>query len=209
MPESIIIELAGLPAAGKTSAAELLSARLRDRRVTCEVIEEAAQHNPLQALKCEWPFNVWSSCHMLMRLLEVQAADSAQVIIVDRGLLDAQCWMLWFKQRREIDAETYAALRTFLRAPAWAASTSVVVELQVGFETALERRSGDTGRIFNSRTFRDLSRAYELTCLDQGALHPKTELIRIDTNGLPLAKVVERIENLLPERLPCLPPTPV
>lgn len=207
MTEPLIIELAGLPAAGKTSAAELLNSRLNARGVKCRVVEEAAQHNPLQGLKCDWPFNVWSSCRTLMDLLDAQARETADVVVVDRGLLDAQCWMLWFRQRHSIDIETYHAVRDFLRAPLWAASTSLVVELRVRFETALARRHGETGRIFNSDNFAGLSQAYEWTIPDRRARHDRTKLARIDTNSLSREEVVTRIEDLLPARLQSSPPS--
>lgn len=201
MSRPVIIELTGLPAAGKTSAAQLLTSRLQARGVSCEMIDEAAEHNPLQDQKCEWPFNVWSSCRTLMDLLEAKAATRADVIVVDRGLVDAQCWMLWFRLRREIDDDTYSAMRDFLRAPMWARDTSVVVELKVRFDTALRRRHGDTGRIFNPVNFSTLSQAYESTVLDGHSRHPETALAHIETDHLSLSAVATEIENLLPEAL--------
>jgi thymidylate kinase len=201
MPRSFVLELTGLPAAGKTSAAEMLASRLQARSISCQLIEEAARHNPLQEKKCQWEFNAWSSCHTLTSLLEVQAMDPPTVIILDRGLVDAQCWMLWFKLRRELDTTSYTAIRNFLRGPRWAASTSLVAELQVEFDTALNRRQGDTGRIFNLHNFSELRRAYDATLLDRHARSDNTELIRIDTNDLSLSEVVDRLEDSVNERL--------
>lgn len=201
MSRSFVLELAGLPAAGKTSAAELLESRLRDRGIACRLIEEAAQHNPLQEQKCEWEFNAWSTCHTLSTLLQAQVANPPTVLILDRGLIDAQCWMLWFKLRRELDGTSYDAIRDFLRRPPWAATTSLVVELKVSFDTALKRRDGDTGRIFNSRNFSELRRAYDATLVDRHSRSDETELVRIDTDDLCLPGVVDQLEALLDERL--------
>jgi thymidylate kinase len=201
MSRPLIIELTGLPAAGKTSVAQLLTSRLQAQGIACETIDEAAQRNPLQDQKCEWPFNVWSSCRTLMDLLEAKAIARAKVIVVDRGLVDAQCWMLWFRTRREIDDDTYLAMRDFLRAPAWASDTSVVVELKVHYDTALRRRHGNTGRIFNSVNFSTLSQAYESTVLDEHSRHPSTKLASIETDHLSLSEVAIQIERFLPRAL--------
>jgi thymidylate kinase len=200
MSRPVIIELTGLPAAGKTSAARLLTNRLRRSGVACKMIDEAAQRNPLQDQKCEWHFNAWSSFRTVMDLLDARRATEAGVVVVDRGLVDAQCWMLWFRLRREIDDDTYQRMRDFLRSPNWARDTALVVELRVGFDTALRRRSGDTGRIFNWQNFPSLEKAYESTIGDGSSRHADTTLARIDTDRLSIAEVVNRIENLLSER---------
>jgi thymidylate kinase len=201
MARPLIIELAGLPAAGKTSAAEILRGRLRSHSIACMVVNEAAQRNPLQRSKCEWPFNVWSSSQTLTNILEARERGDVAVVVVDRGLIDAQCWMLWLRNQRKIDERSYIAIRDFLRGPLWASSTALVVELKVEFQTALRRRGGDTGRIFNAENFKALAQAYRRALLDPRARHKDTRLARIDTTELTLSEVVGRIEAMLPPAL--------
>jgi thymidylate kinase len=186
----LVVEFAGLPAAGKTTMTNLLAAKLRRLGIRTIPLPEAAADCPLIKLKRDWHFNVWTLCHTVERILEAFADDSAEVIIADRGLFDAFCWMEWFKERRSIDLRTASVLQDFAMLHEWAARPHITFLLTVGFATALERR-GHTGRIVNLETYTELECAYN-NALDRMPEEEKASMEVVATDQLSRNEVLEQ-----------------
>jgi thymidylate kinase len=194
----ILVEFAGLPAAGKTTATNLLAERLRNRGLQITVVSESAAESPLGRLKRDWHFNAWTLCHTTQRLLEVSSENGTQFVIVDRGLFDAFCWIEWFKAKKGIPPRTAEVLQLFATLRDWLAIPHVVFCLSARFETSLKRR-GHTGRIVNPQTFSELEAAYQAG-LNSLSEHEKELVQPILTDDLSPDEVVGRVLHDLDAR---------
>lgn len=198
--QPLFVELAGLPAAGKTTAAHLLNAQLLREGAQCEVVPEAAGRSPLQQIKRHWKFNAWNLCEAVESILEHSTTRDRDVVILDRGLVDALCWIQWFRSKNEINSTTACALESFAQVPAWFREERLVIVLRVTFETALKRR-GAQGQIVNAVTFSELQNSYDnvLTRLHEEGL-PTGDIHMIDTDALSPTQVLDRVVRFVSER---------
>lgn len=160
VPKSFFLELAGLPASGKTTTAYLLLDELIKRGLHCDVIPEAAARSPLSYLKRKWQFNAWTLCQAVTSILEHEARPAHDLVVLDRGLVDALCWIRWYRLTGVIEGAIADVLESFVRVQTWFQKLGLVVVLRVKFETALQRR-GLTGRILNPHTYQELHEAYD------------------------------------------------
>lgn len=193
----LFLELAGLPAAGKTTLAGLLKSEVRRLKRNCTVVPEAAAKSPLVELKRDWRFNAWTLCQTVSRILELDQRPAKDLVVLDRGLFDAMCWITWHVKRGTLHTKEAGALCSFARLPCWFRRLDLVIVLRVDFDTALRRRK-ETGRILNRKTFAELERAYGATLAD--FVWPKRTRLRfIDTDMLSPSEVLERTVGLLEE----------
>jgi thymidylate kinase len=201
--DPIFVELAGLPASGKTTTASLLSERLSEWGLRCSVVPEAAARSPLVHLKRNWKFNAWTLCHAISSVLEHTSIREHDVVILDRGLVDALCWIEWFRSRNDIDVATAAAIESFAQVPTWFQHPKIVVVLNVKFKTALHRR-GVSGRIVNAQSFKELQGVYKSTIgkLEQSGQAASIHLL--DTNDLSPVQVLDEVTTLIGESWPKL-----
>jgi thymidylate kinase len=193
---AVFLELAGLPAAGKTTTAALISKRVSDLGLRCAVVPEAAARSPLSHLKRNWRFNAWTLCQAVTSVLEHHGTREHDVVVLDRGLVDALCWIRWFRSRSEIDLPTASTLEAFARVSAWFQVPTVVAVLRARFETALSRR-GASGRIVNAQTFEELQLAYRNTFADLQEGQRVSTVHFIDTDNLSRMEVAEEVMRQL------------
>jgi thymidylate kinase len=185
---SVVLELAGVPAAGKTSTAAALREELSRRNIDSYVVAESAARSPLKHLKREWTFSAWTLCHTVADYLEHVEGHPHSVVIFDRGLIDALAWIRWFRVQRQITDETWTRLDKFARTPKWFDRTNLVLVLRVQFDTALRRR-GRPGRIVNRKTYAELDEAYSTT-VNELIADGCDNVQVIDTDALPVSRVV-------------------
>ncbi|MFQ5852547.1 MAG: hypothetical protein ACE5JU_18455 [Candidatus Binatia bacterium] len=201
IPKPIFLELAGLPVAGKTTTASLLVDELTKRGLRCIVVPEAAAISPLSHLKLNWQFNAWTLCQAVASILEHGARPSHDLVVLDRGLVDALCWVRWFRLTDGIEGATADALESFARVKTWYETCNLVVILRVKFETALKRR-GQTGRIVNLQSFRELHEAYDATLKDLRTDPLVKHIAMLDTDNLSPSEVIywtlDRLNDLWP-----------
>ena len=198
--QPLFVELAGLPAAGKTTAAHLLNTQLLREGSHCAVVPEAAGRSPLQQIKRHWKFNAWNLCETVESILEHSTARDTDVVILDRGLVDTLCWIEWFRSKNEIDSTTARALESFAQVPGWFREERLVIVLRVTFETALKRR-GAQGQIVNPVTFNELQESYNsvLGRLQEEGV-PTRDIRTIDTDDLSPTQVLDRVVRFVSER---------
>ena len=199
--EPLFLELAGLPASGKTTTASLLKTQLSRCGLRCIVVSEAGERSPIPHLKTDWQFNAWTLCQTVASVVEHQANKNNDIVILDKGLVDALCWIRWFRSRNKIDAVTATALESFAQVPAWFSCATVTVVLRVQFQTAF-RRHGGQGRIMNAGTFTELRQAYDATIAKLLEREPGCATV-IDTDQRTpdqvLAIVIDRLAGCLPQ----------
>lgn len=192
-----VLELAGVPASGKTTTARLLGEWLADAGERPCMFREAAEIAPFpDDLKDSWRFNAWTLCDAVSNAVRLAASTDTHITVFDRGLFDAVCWSRWHLSRGNLDEATAASLEAFALAPAWYSSIDLVVVLEVKFETALVRRGGDEGRIFNRRTFTELEDAYRRVAAEH-CLRQRPRLVTIETDALTPNEVFSEVRKLI------------
>lgn len=195
-----VVEIAGMPVAGKTTVAEQLCNLAVESDVEVQLVEEAAEKAPLQRWKRGWQFNAWTLCHTVKRILEEQAAHNFQLLIIDRGVYDVLCWVHWFSEHHHLDPGTASALRSFARIPQWFQGTSLVVHLRVSVREALRRRA-TRGRIINQETLQELEDTYSTVMDDlRSSQPPDTDYLQVDTASNPPGVIVKKIAIHLREQ---------
>lgn len=190
LPKPFFLELAGLPGAGKTTTASLLFDELMKRGIRCAVVAEAAARSPISHVKRSWQFNAWTLCQTVASILEHQARASYDVVVVDRGLVDALSWVAWFRSRGEIEGATADVLDSFAKVGTWFQAPQLILVLRVKLETALQRR-GQNGRILNPQTFQELRDAYSLVCDRLKTDHVVKSIHSLDTDELSPLEVLD------------------
>lgn len=186
-----LVEFAGLPAAGKTTATRVLHAYLTDRGYRCRVVPEAAANSPLPSLKRSWLFNAWTLCHTVCDVLKESGSES-NVVLIDRGFVDSLGWIEWFHMRQDIRSDTARMLQKLATESQWFSQLRITFLLGVSYEVALRRRHGEAGRIVNPETYAQLDAAYEN--VRNRMREPGTDFIRIiDTDRLTVAQVHDRV----------------
>lgn len=195
-----VIELAGLPAAGKTTTAALVARSFELAGISCKIVAEAAERFPVPDRKMSWEFNAWTTCQTICSIIENAAAADTQVLILDRGLVDSLCWMRWFHDRKAIGATAFQALVSLARVDQWFGRIHEVFVLRVAFETA-ETRRGSRGRIVNPDVFATLRMAYDAVFAEMLERPMTPALAVLDTDSLTreevAAWVVEHTELML------------
>lgn len=96
----IVIEFAGSPKSGKTSALNSLDIFLRRNGFRTKILTERASVCPIPN-KFDPIFNVWTGCAALNQLMDTLANNALKldVIIMDRGFFDALCWFEWQREQ--------------------------------------------------------------------------------------------------------------
>lgn len=191
----IIIEFAGLPAAGKTTAVNLLRDSFLARGVSYKVIPTALNVSPLAHFKKEWTFDAWSICRTIMYLLEESIDSKNDIVIIQRGLLDSLCWLEWFRANGKIEPVLAQKIEEFVKIPQWFQKTSLTIALLADFKTGLQRR-GKIGKIVNPETYTQLRAAYDTT-LNSLRTIKSNNIVVIETDTLSPSQV----HNLIIERL--------
>ena len=81
-----VIEFAGMPRSGKTTALEIMESVLKKERKRIRVLYEGARISPLDKSD-RYNYNAWSFHNTVNRILEARL-DGYDFILVDRGVLD-------------------------------------------------------------------------------------------------------------------------
>jgi len=89
-----VIEFAGLPKAGKTTAVNQLYSFLKRCGFGVKVVVERASVCPIRD-KRHATFNIWTAATTLAQLLEYTQdpprPDDPDIVVLDRGLFDSIC----------------------------------------------------------------------------------------------------------------------
>jgi thymidylate kinase len=183
----VVIEFAGTPRAGKTTAIEGLRERFdRDGRGVL-VVEEQAQHCPVPD-KRNPDFNRWTYAATMQRIVAARY-ECTDVVLVDRGPFDTLAWNELYPSKNR---ETYAAA---LRAEV-VELVGLVVVMTVSPEKAMERDGRaarhPAGSIINQWTLRAINRAIDAAV---ARILPGCgpQLVRIDTTRIDTEAMLDRV----------------
>ncbi len=162
----LFIEFAGTPKAGKTTAVNCLRLFLRRNGFNVHVLSERASNCPIDKMDLV-SFNTWTMCSGLVQIMEAIAREY-QIVILDRGIFDAMCWMHWLEMRGDITKLEKDKLQQFLLLDKWCPLIDIVFLMKSTPEIALRREyaymlTRKRGRAMNQETLEQIGKAFEET----------------------------------------------
>jgi len=136
----IVIEFAGSPKAGKTTAINSLEIFLRRNGFRTKVLTERASVCPIPN-KFDPIFNVWTGCAALNQLMETLSTGSRSldVVIMDRGFFDALCWFEWQREQGHLRRDDHDRFANFFLAPRFRMVVDLVLAFEASPETSIDR----------------------------------------------------------------------
>jgi predicted NUDIX family phosphoesterase/thymidylate kinase len=157
---AFVIEFAGTPKSGKSTAVEAIRHFFTRNGFRVHVLAERAAVCPIP-MKGHLFFNTWCACSMLAELLANVEAE-ADIIIVDRGIFDSLVWLTLQLQRGEITNAEAAIIDSFLLLERWRTLTDLIAVMNVPANEALARENAQrittkTGSIMNEQVLGVLS----------------------------------------------------
>lgn len=182
-----LVELAGTPRAGKTTTMDALTLCLRRQGLEVGTVTEQAAECPLRNKRNPF-YNVWTACSTLAGVLEARDA-ATHVVVVDRGLFDAACWMDWYRETGQLTGDECETIERFLLLPRWASVGGLVVALTTDPAVALEREwtqgigwdpRGVPSSIMNDSTLTQFNEAVRRVRARRSELAP----VHVDTSML-------------------------
>ncbi len=178
-----IVELAGTPKAGKTTALHVLHRFLKDCGYQVHVMRERAGDCPV-AMKGHFFFNTWTTTTMLASMIEALESE-ADILLLDRGVFDAIVWLESQHLDRQLSTEEYEVFRKFALLDRWRTLTDLTFVLTVAPDTALLRENKDllierTGSIMGREFLERYNRVLEEV---QSSVRDAFTFIAIDTTA--------------------------
>jgi predicted NUDIX family phosphoesterase len=181
---AFVIEFAGTPKSGKTTAVEAIRHFLSRQGFRVYVLTERAAICPIP-MKGHLFFNTWCASSMLAELL-ANVETPTDVLIVDRGIFDALVWLTLQEKRGELNATEARTIESFLLLPRWRDVIDLVVVMSVSAEDSLKREldqriTQKMGSIMNPEVLGAL-----VSSVDEAAKRYQSRfrsLLRLDTTG--------------------------
>lgn len=191
----IFIEIAGTPAAGKTTIASRLQHYFETRGIFCAVADEPAGRYPNPDVdKLSPAISQWTLSESLDRISEYRNNRTAEVVIFDRGPFDSLFWLSWFRSARGFDELSFSTANALARP--LLQHISCVIVLTCSFDVALQRRP-QAGRIMNPGIYPQLLANYGKNSVGEHiGLHNVSHL-RLDTSELQVGTVEARIRAFI------------
>lgn len=132
-----IVELAGTPKAGKSTALEVLRGFFKQCGYQVEVMRERAEDCPI-VMKGHFFFNTWTTTTMIASMIE-KLDTEADVLLLDRGVFDSVVWLEKQRRAHQITPEENEIFRKFALLDRWRSLTDLTCVLTVSAERAMER----------------------------------------------------------------------
>lgn len=197
----IVIEFAGLPKAGKTSAITHIAGFLKRCGFRVRVVIERASVCPIRDKKLA-AFNVWTACTTLAEILantqEPPTANDPEILILDRGLFDALCWMKMMENLARLESPDRQTIENFLLLSEWSKRISAIILMLASKEDAMSREHGllpviANGSIMNETVlmkFRDTLERMGTEYAD------RFRIFKVDTSTPPHNKQQPAVEHI-------------
>lgn len=183
----VVIEFAGSPKAGKSSTITQLYTFLKRCGFKVKIVVERASICPVRDKK-HATFNIWTACTTLAQILEntqdPPQEDDPDILILDRGLFDAICWLTMMDRLSRLTTVAREAVEDFLLIEEWRSRITGVFVMVASPEEALHREHGylpvvGDGSIMNMEVLKQILNTTE-QCVER--FKNKFRLFRIDTS---------------------------
>lgn len=161
---AFVVELAGTPKAGKTTAVNTLRQFFEQCGYQVHVLKERAAECPLP-MKGHFFFNTWTTCSMIAEVLAKVDTDT-HILILDRGFFDALMWLELQHRRHQVTDEEKETFSRFVLLDRWRKLVNVTFTMKVDAETAMGREQLNrilprTGSVMNAPILKELNEVLE------------------------------------------------
>ncbi len=138
LPRPFFIEFTGSPSSGKTTTIVELDKFLRRQGFTvfhpqegAEVIRHIPRTTPL--------YNIRTGLYALQILIDLMRGHMYDVVIFDRCIFDAYCWMMYWEEKGKLTEQERHIIQTFFLSRFWTDSIDVAYFMTCDPKTAAER----------------------------------------------------------------------
>lgn len=183
----LIIEFCGSPKSGKSSAITSLGTFLKRNGFRVRVVKEYAADSPIED-KANWLFNVWTACSTIRHVATYIArpATDVDVVLLDRGIFDALCWLRWLSATNRIDEPTRSGVANFLRLERFRSAIDLVFIFTTSPEVSIDREyahllTSRYGTIMNPPVLEEYLSAVRHTMQTHGSEFKR--ILEIDTTS--------------------------
>lgn len=196
-PRPFFIEFFGSPGSGKTTTITEIDKflRLHGFRVWrpqegAEVIRHVERITPL--------YNIRTALYALTILIDQSHGHLYDVVIFDRCLYDAYCWMLYWQEKGLLTETETLIFQSFFTSRFWIDKIDIAYLMTCDAKEVMEREhrismSNKQGQTTNPETIRKLisrcKRTYDILSPE----HP--ELRIFDTTNMPEIEMVQTVTN--------------
>ena len=193
LPRPFFIEETGSPSSGKTTTITELDKFLRRMgfRVLrpqegAEVIRHIPRTTPL--------YNIRTGLYALTKLIDDSYGHQYDVVLFDRCIFDAYCWMMYWSEKNKISEEEKQLIQSFFISRFWTDKIDVAYFMICDPEVAMERElrialSRKLGETTNPETIRTLVNRYRAAYQILSPQFPQLRLI--DTTFMDEQEMVE------------------
>lgn len=204
-----VVEVCGTPNSGKTSAIHAFEKILRRSGIKYKVIYEVATRCKIKK-KLSPDFDLWTLNETIKQLVEAYS-EEYDIIICERGLLDAICWYNLYLQDGLMTEKEYKILLNYILLDRFISHIKCCYVMKCSVETSIKRENlfgmlDRTGTIINNIVLGKYNSALENACILYSKYFEKT--IELDTSDLPqtninktfVSSIIDCIENLSAEK---------
>lgn len=207
LPRPFFLEFTGSPSSGKTTTITELDKFLRRHgfRVLrpqegAEVIRHIPRTTPL--------YNIRTGLYALNKLIDESYGHLYDVIIFDRCIFDAYCWMMYWEEKNKLIKEEKELIQSFFLSRFWMEKIDAAFIMICGSKIAMERElrialSQKLGETTNPQTIETLVDRYFKAYHILSPKYPQLHLI--DTTNLNEQVMVEiiatKILNIFEEKI--------
>lgn len=127
----VVIEFCGSPKSGKTSCLKSLDVFLRRNGFKTYIISEKAENCPITN-KHSPVFNLWTVMRSIADLCEMlydRRHSDIDIILCDRSVCDALCWLEWMRTRGALGDGEFETIANFVTLPFWTRAIDIVFVL--------------------------------------------------------------------------------
>lgn len=212
---AFVIEFAGTPKSGKSTAVEAIRHFFSRQEFKVHVLAERAAVCPIP-MKGHLFFNTWCATSMLAELLANVETDT-DIIIVDRGIFDSLVWLRLQEERGELKEDEAAVIADFLLLDRWRSLIDLAVVMRVDAGKAMKREvaqriTSKPGSIMTPKMLQSITRSV-IGSLDDHADKFKsvidedtTRSKNVRKSNIKLAeKIVDQLERFLNPEIVVVP----
>ncbi len=203
LPRPFFFELTGSPDAGKTTTIKesynflrLMKFKVLMPQEGAEVIQHIERTTPL--------YNIRTGLYALTQLIDFSTSHLYDVVIFDRCIFDAYCWMMYWRGKEKLSDQEMAMIQSFFLSRFWMDRIDLSIFMICDPEEAMRRGkriavSQKMGQTSNPGTIQTLVDRYRTAFAQLKPDHPQLQLL--DTTKMRERAVIEKVTGLLLEAM--------
>ncbi|MBU6141599.1 hypothetical protein KGO95_00585 [Patescibacteria group bacterium] len=195
LPRPFFLEFTGSPDAGKTTTIKELDNFFRKMGLRVWTPQEGAEvirHIP----RTTPVYNLRTGLYALTALIDQSFGHSYDIVIFDRCVFDAYCWMMYWEGKELLTPEWAKLYQSFFLSPLWMDKIDVAYFMVADPKEAMKRNrlnalSNKMGETTNPATIKVLADRYRSAYKDLSPRYPQLRLL--DTTKLNQRKMIKSV----------------